>query len=84
MSELNKVMGLFCEHYYHVEEVDAVLAENDKKLRHQKYRRCLAMASTCRLRARWFGDNAFYKKERWALQWHRRWLKIAEIFKEVK
>ena len=51
---------------------------------HQKYKRCLAMASKCRLRARWFGDNAFYKKEHWALKWHRRWLELAEKFKEVK
>lgn len=56
--------------------------ELDEK-RHSNYKRCLAMASTCRLRARWFGDNAFYKKERWALKWHRFWLKIAESFKEA-
>jgi hypothetical protein len=48
---------------------------------HSKHKRCLAMASKCRLRARWFGDNAFYKKEQWALQWHRRWLELAEKFK---
>lgn len=53
-------------------------------IRYQKYRRCLAMASNCRLRARWFGDNAFYKKEQWALQWHRRWLELAERLKEAK
>lgn len=50
--------------------------------RHQKYKRCMAMASKCRLRARWFGDNAFYKKEQWALQWHRRWLELAEKLKD--
>ena len=83
MSGLSKVMGLFCEHYYNAEDVDAVLAEKDKELRHHKYKRCLKMASICRLRARWFGDNAFYKKEQWALKWHRRWLKIAEQFKEA-
>ena len=52
------------------------------ELRHSNYKRCLAMAGKCRLRARWFGDNAFYKKEQWALKWHRRWLKIAEQFKD--
>lgn len=55
-----------------------------KIIQHQKYKRCLAMASTCRLRARWFGDNAFYKKEQWALQWHKRWLELAERFKPNK
>lgn len=52
--------------------------------RHNKYKRCLAIASKCRLRARWFGDNAFYKKEKWALKWHRIWLELAEKFKETK
>lgn len=55
-----------------------------EEIRHNEYKRCLAMASKCRLRARWFGDNAFYKKEQWALQWHRRWLELAEKFKEAK
>jgi hypothetical protein len=30
----------------------------------------------------WVGDNAFYKKEQWALQWHARWLELAEKFKD--
>ena len=55
-----------------------------KNARHHKYKRGLAMASICRLRARWFGDNAFYKKEQWALDWHRCWLELAEKFKEAK
>ena len=56
----------------------------ETQLRHQKHRRCLAMASKCRLRARWFGDMDFYKKEQWALKWHRRWLELAEKFKEAE
>ena len=55
-----------------------------KRERHQKYKQCLAMASKCRLRARWFGDMDFYKKEQWALKWHRRWLELAEKFKEAE
>ena len=55
-----------------------------KELRHSKRKRCLAMAGKCRLHARWFGDNAFYKKEQWALKWHRRWLELAKKFKEEK
>lgn len=89
MSELkrrhiNEVINMFCltkgdmnwAYVYYADEADKVVA-------HNKYKRCLAIAGKCRLRARWFGDNAFYKKERWALQWHRRWLKIAEQFKEA-
>mgnify|MGYP003288648603 CR=1 FL=1 len=55
-------------------------ARAEKEACHHKYKRCLAMASKCRLRARWFGDNAFYKKEQWALKWHKRWLELAEKF----
>ena len=61
-----------------------IKARAEKEARHSNYKRCLAMASTCRLRARWFGDNAFYKKEQWALQWHKRWLELAQKFKEAK
>jgi hypothetical protein len=68
-----------------LQESITVYQRNEKisirELHHHKYKRCLAMASNCRLRARWFGDNAFYKKEQWALQWHRRWLELAEKFK---
>ena len=53
----------------------------DKVIAHHKYKRCLAMAGKCRLRAIWLGDNAFYKKEQWALQWRKRWLELAERFK---
>ena len=58
--------------------------KQEESIRHANYKRCLAMASNCRLRARWFGDNAFYKKEQRALQKHQRWLKLAEKFKEAK
>ena len=68
---------------YTVIQLNSIGEKYKASLRHSNYKRCLAMASTCRLCARWFGDNAFYKKERWALQWHRRWLKIAEQFKEA-
>ncbi len=67
-----------------IAESNSVYKELDSIINHQKFRRCIAMASKCRLRARWFGDNAFYKKEQWALLWHRRWLKLAEKFKEEK
>lgn len=64
-----------------IAESNSVYKELDSIIDHQKFKRCIAIAKYCRLRARWFGDNAFYKKEQWALQWHRRWLKIAEKFK---
>ena len=60
---------------------------NDKlnqELRHQKYKRCVAMAKLCN--DRWtldyflykLGDTSFYER------WEKRWIKIAEQFKEAK
>ena len=76
MSELKAYIGPAPDEkgladYYLKSEADKVIARH-------KYKRCLAMAGKCRLHARWFGDNAFYKKEQWALKWHRRWLELAE------
>jgi hypothetical protein len=63
MSELNKVMGLFCEYYYHAEEVDAVIAEKDKEIRRLKRALWIARADRAMmtldyftLKCRWFKD----------------------------
>jgi len=69
---------IYGEGFIRVEDAMKLITE----LWHHKYKRCLAMAGRCRLRARWFGDNAFYKKEQWALKWHRRWLELADKFKD--
>lgn len=55
----------------------------DKKLRRQKYKRCLAMAWWCSaelgmLVSTWEFKIKHYKK------WHKRWLELAEQFKEKK
>ena len=71
---------IYGEGFIRVQDAMKLIAE----IRHIKYKRCLAMASKCRLRARWFGDMDFYKKEQWALKWHRRWLELAEKFKEAE
>ena len=87
-SEADKVIAELKADYKEacdrLQNANLIKDEQLEATRNQKYKRCLAMASNCRLRARWFGDNAFYKKEQWALQWHRRWLEIAEEFKEAK
>lgn len=66
-------------------------AELDKwktQLRRNKYKRCLAMAKWCRSRACFYDtmrENNLYwgmKSDR-AYKWHKRWLKIAEKFKEA-
>lgn len=63
------------------------LSQNDKlnqELRHQKYKRCLAMAKWCN--ERWILDDCLYElgKTRFYERWENRWLKIAEQFKEAK
>lgn len=84
-SEADKVIaGLKADYKEACERLQTANLIKDEQLaatRHNKHKRCLAMASKCRLRARWFGDNAFYKKEQRALQWHKRWLELAEKFK---
>lgn len=47
--------------------------------RHQKYRRCLAMARWCN---RMFSST--FGKERYWQKWNRRWLELAEKLKEAK
>lgn len=58
-----------------------------KKERHQKYKRCKAMAKWCR--ARYNEWVAYYpttttRKMKFIDKWEKRWLKIAEQFKEAK
>ena len=60
------------------------IMKQDAEIRHHKYKRCLAMAKWCRLRGRLFGACGLYEKELWALKWHKRWLELAERFKEAK
>ena len=53
-----------------------------KVIRHNKYKRCLAMAEWCKLKRI---DAADYRipRDKWELynKWHERWLNIAEKFK---
>ena len=58
-------------------------SEADKVIAHHKYKRCLAMAWWCSaelgmLVSTWESKIKHYKK------WQKRWLKIAQKFKEVK
>jgi hypothetical protein len=58
-------------------------SEADRYIRHQKYRRCLAMAWWCSaelgmLVSTWESKIKYYKR------WQKRWLELAEKFKEMK
>lgn len=61
-------------------------SEVDAYIRHHKYKRCLAMAEHCKDRIEnpvqydehddWLIIDEYWKR------WHKRWLKLAEKFKE--
>ena len=59
--------------YYPKSEADKVIARN-------KYKRCLAMAKLCH----WKMGVFIYKEEKneFYYRWHKRWLAIAEKFKD--
>ena len=83
MSELKEI-GIRWEengelHFSHV----YLKSEADKVIAHNKYKRCVAMAWWCSaelgmLVSTWESKIKHYKK------WQKRWLKIAQKFKEVK
>ena len=95
MSELNVY-----HHELRPDEYDEFYLkyEADKVIAHNKYRRCLAMAKICQLRAeRYERYLTEYKNcdspstQRWQFlmknhyeKWHRRWLELAEKFKPSK
>lgn len=57
-----------------------VICDFEKKLRHVKYKRCLVMAELCQ----WKMGVFIYKKEKndFYYRWHKRWLELADKFKE--
>lgn len=79
-------------------EVDKVIARSKEKLveqttlrvfaelqlRHQKYKRCLAMAELCRTSALYEKSLDASKYCKWWLKWYERWMKLAEQFKDDK
>lgn len=67
-----------------------VNARTESKIRHSNYKRCLAMAKWCLFWKNYWHCceptdlGAFIARERFFSKWQKRWLKIAEKFKEVK
>ena len=55
-----------------------------KIVRHQKYKRCLAMSEWCDAEICIADTDGDYEDMRWYQKWHERWLKLAEQFKEDK
>jgi hypothetical protein len=62
---------------------------NDNKcaeLRHQKFKRCLAMARQCHNESLWWYSKGygFEKYDKFWEKWEKRWLELAEKFKEAQ
>lgn len=54
-----------------------------EEIKHHKYKRCLAMAKWCESEnyiACWYHENN--ERCKWTEKWHKRWLELAEKFKE--
>ena len=85
--------------YYERANADAYfaerLAEKDKELRHQKYKRCLAMVKWCKAEAEINHNSAyeaseylpsredyFRRRAEHYERWQKRWLELAEQFKD--
>lgn len=93
MSELKAFDITVAEEYYYegvVKYRRAVYdkSEADKVIAHSNYKRCMAMAKWCRSRACFYdtmreGSLYWAWKSDKAYKWHKRWLKIAEQFKEA-
>lgn len=67
-----------------LEEQESVIADKDKELRHQKYKRCLAMAMWCKSEAyiHEYGSEYDENLVAWFGKWYERWLGLAEKFKD--
>ena len=88
-SEADKVIEELKEH------VKSLILDNylkDKEIRHHKFKRCLAMAKWCFTKSNYHfvlarhGEDAkknSRKSELYA-KWHKRWLELADKFKEDK
>lgn len=54
----------------------------ERETRHQKYKRCLAMAKWCRTSARCDKGLCAFKHRDWYWKWFKRWLALADKFKD--
>lgn len=82
-AEIARLKDIRKVHVEAIESMGAGLLQDDYEIRHQKYKRCFAMAMWCSaelgmLVSTWEFKIKHYKK------WQKRWLKIAEQFKEEK
>ena len=86
-AEIARLKAICKVHIEAIESMGAGLLQNDEEIRHQKYKRCLAMAKWCDERiARIEKDYAFWRHGKDYAQnfykiWRKRWWELAERFK---
>lgn len=66
---------------YDIEEADSVLDRLETEIRHNKLKRCLAMAEWCDAEADVADADGDYDDMRWYQKWHERWLELSNNFK---
>lgn len=94
-AEIARLNAIRKVHVEAIESMEAGLLQDDKAIRHHKYKRCLAMAKICQLRLeryeRYLADSAtasLATRRRWQFlknhyeKWYNQWLKLAYKFKE--
>jgi hypothetical protein len=60
-------------------------SEADREIRHQKYKRCLAMYRYCSIKALYELDFKGNDVEwKWYSKWMHKWFELAKQFKEAK
>ena len=76
---------------YSIIQLNSVGEKYKEKLRHSNYKRCLAMAKWCENAILgWMGHKESYSSHQRHIKvmlftkWHKRWLELAEKFKEAK
>lgn len=91
-SEANKVIALLKDKanyneyaYKHKsEELADTCRYFEKELRYHKYKRCLRNAESCMNKAWYYTEVCDHNSSSRMWKWNKRWLKIAEQFKEAK
>lgn len=94
MSELKSYKMVdedYCDNALCVVPSDVYLkSEADEVIRHQKYKRCVAMAKWCKYWANYWkcceppDCSLFIAKAKYYRKWQKRWLSIADKLKEAK
>lgn len=64
-----------------LDEIERLKEKMERRERHQKYKRCLAMAMWCDAEADVADADGDYDDMKWYQKWHKRWLELAEKFK---